>query len=75
VGTPSCCILKRLIYLVGAFSTDSLEILFKGCRALCISWLLETPAKGLTVQSDYKGTSSAEEMVSLVPVDWGPRRA
>jgi len=31
--------------------------------------------KGLTVQSDHKGTSLAEEMASLVPVDWGLRRA
>jgi len=54
---------------------DSLEVLCEGCRALCTSWLLETLAKVLTVQSDCKGTSSAEEMTSLVLVDWGLRRA
>jgi len=32
------------------------------------------PAKGLAVQSDHKGTSSAEEMTCLVPVDWWLRR-
>ena len=41
--------------MVGVLSIDSLEVLCKGCRALYMSWLLETPANGLTVQSDYKG--------------------
>jgi len=60
---------------VGVVLIDSLEVLCMGCRALYTSWLLETPAKGLPVQNDYKGMSSVEKMVSLVPVDWGLRRA
>jgi len=44
----------------------SLEVLCKGCRALHTSWLLETQVKSLTIQSDHKRTSSAEEIVSLV---------
>jgi len=49
--------------------------LCKECRVMYTSWLLETPAKSLTVQNDYKWLSSAKEMVSLVPVDWGLRCA
>jgi len=43
-----------LVYLVGVVSIDSLGGLCKCCRALYTSWLLETPAKVLTIQSDYK---------------------
>jgi len=60
---------------VGLVSIDSLEVLCKGCKVLHTSWLLEMPAKGLAVQSDYKGISSVEEKVSLVPDDWGLRLA
>jgi len=73
MGTPSCCIPLGLIYLMGVVSIDSLEVLCKGCRVMYISWLLETPAMSLTIQSHYKWLSSAEEMVSLVPVNWGLR--
>jgi len=55
----------------GAVLIDLLEVLCNGCRVLHTSWLLETPAKVLTVQSDYKMRSSAEDPASLVPVDWG----
>ena len=58
-----------LICLVRAFLTDSLEVVCEGCGALHTLWLLEMPAKDLTVQGHCKGTSSAEEMVSWVPDD------
>ena len=38
----------------GVDSIDSFGGLCKCCRALYTSWLLEMPAKVLTVQSDYK---------------------
>ena len=38
----------------GVVSIDSFGGLCKWCRALYTSWLLEMPAKVLTVQSDYK---------------------
>jgi len=60
---------------VGVDLIESLEVLCRCCRVMYIPWLLETPAKSLTVQSDYKWLSSAEEMVSLVPVNWGLRCA
>jgi len=60
---------------VGVVLTDSLEVLCKGCRVVYTLWLLEIPAKGLTVQSDCKGTSSVEEKTHLVPIDGGPRLA
>ena len=60
---------------VEAVSIDALEVLCEGCRVLYASWLLETPTNSLTLQSDYKGLSSAEEKLSLVPLDWGLRCA
>jgi len=60
---------------VGAVLIDSFGGLCKGCRVMYTSWLLETLAKSLTVQNDYNWLSSAEDMVSLVPVGWGLRCA
>jgi len=60
---------------VGVVLIDSFGGLCKGCKVMYISWLLETPVKSLTVQNDYNWLSLAQDMVSLVPVDWGLRQA
>jgi len=38
----------------GVVSTHSVEVLCKCYADLHLPWLLDTPAKGLMVQSDYK---------------------
>ena len=54
VGTPSCCVSLRLICLCWSNFDRLVGGLCKGCRVLHTSWLLETPAKSWTVQTDYK---------------------
>ena len=60
---------------MGAALIDVFGGLCKGYRVMCTAWLLETPSKSLTVQNDHNWLSSAEDMLSLVPVGWGLRCA